>query len=176
MWWTTIFPWFLNVQAFWISPRFFFCWEVLALHGGGSNANIMKYQVPLSQSKPWFWKTCCFFWGGGLEKNPVVIEHLGGKRFQLVASFARKHVWFKFVEIRCRLCLCVVLWVMRWLDGCCKKCWRVVDLPFSCDAPILPGLDKSLVMCFFWKGIQTCLDSANICNKFWCKSLWCEDV
>lgn len=27
----------------------------------------------------------------------------------------------------------------------------MVDLLFSCDAPILPGLDESLVMCFFFE-------------------------
>ena len=62
-------------SAVFFFASFLFLLEVLALHGGGSNANIMKYQVPLSQSKPGVWKTCLFvflfFFGGGVVLKEI---------------------------------------------------------------------------------------------------------
>ena len=60
-------------SAVFFFASFLFLLEVLALHGGGSNANIMKYQVPLSQSKPGVWKTCLFvfFLGGGVVLKEI---------------------------------------------------------------------------------------------------------
>ncbi len=70
------------------------------------------------------WKNPCFTW-----KKTCFIEHRQLKKATIRSQFARKHS----LDAGYAFASCFGWWGGQ--DGCCKKCCRVVDPFFSCDAP-----------------------------------------